>query len=260
MCWLLQGFLLSPHLRPQAVHNLPHCVSMCVRPRYPAPPRIVPAVHHTLPHSMGRACAGRVPCLLRVACASWLMRDPHHHHQNNSVTMISIPGGQCVGSPLASIWVGCGRGALHCIGPRTTDPKNRGKNSDTAKKDARHAPGALLLPQQRIRERLVSGQLTTTGTSLPTGNRRISAWVQATAEYAQSGSTGHGLLTLCWSVQPLLRLHGPVAHPTPAPINRRRLGLGSSVNARLPPRSLHSLGLVVLFCPLPEFAPAAPPL
>ena len=29
---------------------------------------------HTLPHSVGRVCAGRVPCWLRVACASWLTR------------------------------------------------------------------------------------------------------------------------------------------------------------------------------------------
>ena len=28
----------------------------------------------TLPHSAGRACAGRVPCWLRAACASWLTR------------------------------------------------------------------------------------------------------------------------------------------------------------------------------------------
>ena len=31
-------FLLSTHLRPQAVHNLPRCVSVCVRPS-PPPPR-----------------------------------------------------------------------------------------------------------------------------------------------------------------------------------------------------------------------------
>ena len=29
---------------------------------------------HTLPQSAGRACAGRVPCWLWVACASWLMQ------------------------------------------------------------------------------------------------------------------------------------------------------------------------------------------
>ena len=37
-------FLLSPHLCPQAVHNLPCCIAVCVRPRCPAPPRVVPAV------------------------------------------------------------------------------------------------------------------------------------------------------------------------------------------------------------------------
>ena len=33
-------FLLSTHLRPQAVHNLPRCVSVCVRPRCPVPPAL----------------------------------------------------------------------------------------------------------------------------------------------------------------------------------------------------------------------------
>ena len=41
--WL---FLLSTRLCPQAVHSLPCCVSVCVRPRCPVPPRTVPAVHH----------------------------------------------------------------------------------------------------------------------------------------------------------------------------------------------------------------------
>ena len=38
--------MLSMRLGPQAVHNLPRCVSVCVRPRCPVPPRAVPAVHH----------------------------------------------------------------------------------------------------------------------------------------------------------------------------------------------------------------------
>ena len=50
MCWLLRGFfdcfLLSTRLCPQAVHSLPRCVSVCVRPRCPVPPGVVPAVHH----------------------------------------------------------------------------------------------------------------------------------------------------------------------------------------------------------------------
>ena len=40
------------------------CSSTCCPGR---PPR-------TLPHSAGRMCAGRVPCWLRVGCASWLTR------------------------------------------------------------------------------------------------------------------------------------------------------------------------------------------
>ena len=39
-------FLLPMRLCPQAVHKLPSCVSVCVRPRCPAPPRVVPTVHH----------------------------------------------------------------------------------------------------------------------------------------------------------------------------------------------------------------------
>ena len=42
----LTVFAVPTHLRPQAVHNLPRCVSMCVRPRCPVPPGVVPAVHH----------------------------------------------------------------------------------------------------------------------------------------------------------------------------------------------------------------------
>ena len=38
--------LLSTRLCPQAVRSLPRCVSACVRPRCPAPPRAVPTVHH----------------------------------------------------------------------------------------------------------------------------------------------------------------------------------------------------------------------
>ena len=41
-----RGCLMSTHLCPQAVHSLPCCVSVCVRPRCPVPPRTVPAVHH----------------------------------------------------------------------------------------------------------------------------------------------------------------------------------------------------------------------
>ena len=35
-------FLLATHLLPQAVHNLPHCVSVCVRHRCSAPPPLPP--------------------------------------------------------------------------------------------------------------------------------------------------------------------------------------------------------------------------
>ena len=43
--WL---FLLSTRLCPQAVHNLPRCVSVCVRPRCPVLPRVVPTVHRAV--------------------------------------------------------------------------------------------------------------------------------------------------------------------------------------------------------------------
>ena len=74
LCWLLRGSFdcfRCPHtsvLRPS--------LRFCVREarvrgssaRCPGrPPR-------TLPRSAGRVCAGRVPCWLRVACASWLTR------------------------------------------------------------------------------------------------------------------------------------------------------------------------------------------
>ena len=39
-------FLLSTRFCPQAIHRLPRCVSLCVRPRCPVPPRAVPAVHN----------------------------------------------------------------------------------------------------------------------------------------------------------------------------------------------------------------------
>ena len=49
LCWLLRGSFdccCCPHT---SVLNLPRCVSVRVRPRCPAPPRIVPAVHHAPP-------------------------------------------------------------------------------------------------------------------------------------------------------------------------------------------------------------------
>ena len=63
-----------PHTSGRAIHNLPHSVSMCMRPRCPAPPRVVPAVHHVRPPTPWVARAQGAPCWLRVACASWLMR------------------------------------------------------------------------------------------------------------------------------------------------------------------------------------------
>ena len=42
----LTVFAVPTRLCPQAVHHLPLCVSVCVRPMCPAPPRVVLTVHH----------------------------------------------------------------------------------------------------------------------------------------------------------------------------------------------------------------------
>ena len=73
LCRLLPGSLdCFCRLCPQAVHNLPRCVSACVRPRCPVPPRVVPNVHHIpflltagLPLVGSRSCCANSPSGLR---------------------------------------------------------------------------------------------------------------------------------------------------------------------------------------------------
>ena len=73
LCWLLQGsfdcFCCPSSGRPQ-----PAALRFRVREaQAPCSSTHCPGRRpHTLPHSVGRACAGRVPCWLRVTCASWL--------------------------------------------------------------------------------------------------------------------------------------------------------------------------------------------
>ena len=56
----------------------PQPASLCFRVREARVPcsatRCPGRPPRTLPHSVGHACAGRVPCWLQVACASWLTR------------------------------------------------------------------------------------------------------------------------------------------------------------------------------------------
>ena len=42
----IQNFALCAHCMHGIPHNLPRCVSVCVRPRCPAPPHVVLTVHH----------------------------------------------------------------------------------------------------------------------------------------------------------------------------------------------------------------------
>ena len=81
LCWLLWvSFLLSTHLRPQAVYNLPLCVSVCASPTCPAPHGVPGDLRCTMttpsslvlptPPPLAQACrksgkrrSGGVPCL-----------------------------------------------------------------------------------------------------------------------------------------------------------------------------------------------------
>ena len=65
------------HLCPQAVHNLPLCVSVCVRPRCPAPPRVAPIVHHMSLSPSRLVCPCGLPLLLRKQ-PIWAAGDTPH--------------------------------------------------------------------------------------------------------------------------------------------------------------------------------------
>ena len=77
--------MLSPHLRPYAVHNLPRCVSVCVRPECPVPPPQVPSLAWpTIPFHRAPQGPQRwptwcwIPTLLRAN--SWSLRGVGKQH------------------------------------------------------------------------------------------------------------------------------------------------------------------------------------
>ena len=85
LCWLLRGHLTVFAVHTPPLSGCPQPASLCFRVREAQVPwsstRCPGRPPRTLPQSVGCACAGRIPCWLRVACASrvacapsWLTR------------------------------------------------------------------------------------------------------------------------------------------------------------------------------------------